>query len=202
LAARSNEPDGCLTDSAVTEGDDHGQPAAEECADVGDVATDEVDHHDGQDERQPEQEGGDADDNGHDGGHDGAAPPVVTQDSDGIPDEAVELVPEPGVDLGDEGTPQPRAVLEQVVRDQGGQDHAAGQADQRADTRNEMGEEAVRDHRGGRLGRCPSRVQGGLVDAERVDQVAQRCVDGGTDLIRLLGHPPDGGDHDAGHQGE
>jgi hypothetical protein len=68
------EHDRRLGESAVAEGDDHGQPATEERADVGDVATDEVHDHDGEHERQTEQEGGDADDQRHDGGHDGAAP--------------------------------------------------------------------------------------------------------------------------------
>ena len=33
-------------------------------------------------------------------------------------------------------------------------------------------------------------------------RLVQRRVDRGADLIGLLGHPADGGDHDDGHQGE
>ena len=51
-----HEHDERLGDPAVAEGDDHGQAAAEEGADVGDVAADEVDHHDGEHEREAEQE--------------------------------------------------------------------------------------------------------------------------------------------------
>ncbi len=49
-------------ETAVAEGDDHRQPAAEEGADVGDVAADEVDDHDREHEREAEQQGGEADD--------------------------------------------------------------------------------------------------------------------------------------------
>ena len=82
---------GGLGEPAVAEGDDHGQPAAEEGADVGDVAADEVDDHDGEHEREAEQQGGEADDHRHDGGHDGAALAVVAQDPAGIADEAVDV---------------------------------------------------------------------------------------------------------------
>jgi hypothetical protein len=140
LAARTiNEHDCGLAEAAVAEGDDDGQPAVDEGADVGDVAADEVGHHDGEHQRESEQEGGDADDHRHDGGHDGAAAAVVAQDPDGVADEGVGLVPEPGVDLGDQRAPEPGAVLEQVVPDQGAQDQAAGEAAQRA----EAGDRAV-----------------------------------------------------------
>ena len=42
----------------------------------------------------------------------------------------------------------------------------------------------------------------GLIDAEAVDGVADGRVDRGADLVGLVGHAPDGGDDDAGHQGE
>ena len=64
---------------AVAQGDDHGQPPTEKRADVGDVAADEVHHHDGEHERQAEQEAGDADDDRHDGRHHAAALPVVAE---------------------------------------------------------------------------------------------------------------------------
>jgi hypothetical protein len=156
-------------------------------------------------QRQAEQEGSEADDHRHDGRHDGAAPPVVAQDPDGITDEVVELVPQPGVDLGDDRAPQAGAVLEQVVHDERAQDQAAGQADQGAEAGNHLGQDAAGDHRLGVLGCRPGLVQGGLVDTQSaglVGRVVKRRVDCGAELISLLGHAPDGGDHDDGHHGE
>ena len=78
------EHDGGHTEPAVAEGDDHGQPATEEGADVRDVAADEVRDHDREHERQTEQEAGEADDHRDDRGHRGAAPPVVAEDLAGV----------------------------------------------------------------------------------------------------------------------
>ena len=120
-------------ESAVAEGDDHGQPATEEGADVGDVAADEVDHHDGEHEREAEQEGGEADDHRDDGGHDGAALPVVAQDPAGVTDEAVDVAAQRRVERADDGASEAVAVLEQVVHDQRAEDDAADQPDDAAD---------------------------------------------------------------------
>jgi hypothetical protein len=56
------EHDRRLGEPAVAEGDDHGQAPTEKSPDVGDVAADEVHDHDGEHERQAEQDGGHADD--------------------------------------------------------------------------------------------------------------------------------------------
>ena len=57
-----DQHDRSLREPAVAEGDDHGQAAAEERADVGDVAADEVDDHDREHEREAQQQRGEADD--------------------------------------------------------------------------------------------------------------------------------------------
>ena len=81
-----------LGDPALAGGDDHRQPAAEEGADVRDVAADEVHHHDRQHERQAHDEGGHPTVGGDDGGHDRAALAVVPEDPTGVADEVVERV--------------------------------------------------------------------------------------------------------------
>ena len=61
----------------------------------------------------------------------------------------------------------------------------------------------VGDHRGGALGGRPGVVQRGLVDAgdvELLGGLVERLVGDVADLVGLLGHAPDGGDDDAGHQ--
>jgi len=129
-------------------------------------------------------------------------PPVVAEDSDGITDEVVDLVLEPGVDLCDDRAPEAGAVLQQVVHDERAQDQAAGQADQGADAGNHLGEDAAGDRRGRLLGRRPRLVQRGLVDTNRVGllgRLVQCRVDRGTDLVGLVGHAPDGRDHHESH---
>ena len=47
-----HEHDGSLTETAVAESDEHRQPPTHKRTDVGDVAADEVHHHDGEHERE------------------------------------------------------------------------------------------------------------------------------------------------------
>ena len=73
----------------------------------------------------------------------------------------------------------------------------------RADAGDDLGEEAVGDHRRRPLGGRPGVVQRGLIDTRRVELIGglvDRLVGHVADLVGLLGHAPDGGDDDAGHQ--
>ena len=69
----------------------------------------------------------------------------------------------------------------------------------------DLGEEAVGDHRGRVLGGRPGLLQCGLVDAGASSCSAASSSASSVDradLVGLVGHAADGGDHDAGHQGE
>ena len=84
--------DHSLGEPAIAQRDHHGEAAAQECADVGDVAADEVHHDDREHERQAEKKRRGADDDRHDGRHDGAALPIAAQDCARVTDEVVDFV--------------------------------------------------------------------------------------------------------------
>ncbi len=151
-----DEHDRSLREPAVAEGDDHRQAAAEERADVGDVAADEVHDHDREHERQAHAASATTPMNDrHDGRHDGASPSVVAEDPTRVADEVVELARNAGSTVATTDAPESGAVLEQVVHDERAEDHAAGDGDQGADAGDEAGEDAGRD-RPGRRRRLPS----------------------------------------------
>ena len=153
-------------------------------------------------QRKTQQQARDADDHRHDGGHGCAAARVAAKDLARVGDEAVDLVSDRRRDLLDDGAPQARPVLEQVVHDHRAEDQGTREADQRVDAGNDLRDEALCDRRGRLLGRRPGILERLLVDGELVDRVVDRRVDRVADPVRLLDHAPYGGDHDEGHQGE
>ena len=94
-----------------------------------------------------------------DGGHDAATFPVLAQDPERVAEEAVDVAAQRRAERADDSLSELVAVFEQVVHDQGAEDDAADQADDAADAFDELGDEAVGDHRGGSFGGRPGILQ-------------------------------------------
>ena len=111
-----------------------------------------------------------------------------------------------GVDLTDHRTPQRRAVLQQVVHDQGAEDHAAGDGDQPVDALDHPGQRTALDGRGGIVDRRPCVLQCGLVHLDLLGLLGEGLDGGGggvADLVHLLGDPLHRRhDHDSHHEEE